>query len=218
MKKTLLTAAFAALALSAAQAANMNWTTSGWAQEGLDGHSITANQGFGLDGNDYATFVLQGTLKSTTSYNWVTEVWGKHDDYDMQNYLAFGIDGSGNWGVRQNYGFTDLNITTVNTVAATTGDYLIGFSMKNVDGTTTITISVNGTDIAQVTGGLTGDTGIVTMKWADNYVEPTRAGSMVGKTEDFALSTKEIAALPEPTALALLALGVAGVALRRRVA
>ena len=205
-------------AMGFAQAVTLDWTTSNWDAAGSDGHSVTASQAFGLNGNDYATFVLAGSLKSTTPYTWVTEIWGKHEDSDMQNYLAFGIGNDGNWAVRQNYGWNNVAVTTLNTVAATTGDYLIGFSMVNAEGTATITISVNGTDIAQFTGGLTGTTGVVQMKWADAYVEPEKVGVAVGTTADCALSTEEIALLPEPTALALLALGVAGVALRRRAA
>ena len=199
-----------------AGAVTLDWTTSGWTQLGNDGHGIAADSAFGLNGNNYGTFVLAGTLTQTTAYTWVTEVWGRNAGGDMQNYVAFGIDNSGNWAIRNNLGWDNATVTTVNTVAATAGEYLVGFSMANVEGVATVTISVNGTVIATLSGGLIGSTGIVQMKWADAYVTPEKAGFVVGGTPDYALSAEEIALLPEPTALALLALGAAGLALRRR--
>lgn len=198
-----------------AGAVSLDWMTSGWKEIGGDGHGITADSAFGLNGNNYGTFVLVGTLKSTSAYTWVTEVWGRNAGGDMQNYVAVGIDDSGNWAIQNNQGWDNATVTTEN-VKAEAGAYVIGFSMVNEDGTATVTVSVNGTVIATISGGLTGTTGIVQMKWADNYVDPERAGVVVGNSPDCALSAEDIAALPEPTALALLALGVAGVALRRR--
>ena len=199
-----------------AGAVSLDWTTSDWTKIGSDGHGITADSAFGLNGNNYGTFVLVGSLRSTNAYTWVTEVWGRNAYGDMQNYVAVGIDDSGNWAIRNNLGWNNATVTTINTVAATAGAYVIGFSMVNEEGTATVTVSVNGTEIATIAGGLTGTTGIVQMKWADTYVTPEKAGVVVGGAPDCALSAEDIAALPEPTALALLALGVAGLALRRR--
>lgn len=217
MKHGLLFALAACLSLGL-HAASIDWTTEGWGTVGNDGHGIQMSPSFGFNGNNYATFVLEGTLKQTGGYKWVTEIWGQNAGGGMQNYLAFGIDGNGNWGVRDNQGWNNVTTTVHNTVAATAGEYLIGISMKTENGTTTIDISVNGTAIVTFTGTLTGTTGIVQLKWADAYVDPDRAGFTVGATADNALTVEQIAQLPEPGALALLALGLAGLALRRRAA
>ena len=99
-----------------AGAVSLAWTTSDWTEVGGDGHGITADSAFGLNGNNYGTFVLVGSLRSTNAYTWVTEVWGRNAYGDMQNYVAVGINNSGNWAIRNNNGWGNATVTTINTV------------------------------------------------------------------------------------------------------
>ena len=163
MKKMMM--ALAALCVAgAAGAVSLDWTTSDWTPMGEkgreDGHGITADSAFGLNGNNYGTFVLVGSLKKTEQYKWVTEVCGQNARGGMQNYVAVGINNSGNWAILNNQGWGNATVTTKN-VKAEAGAYVIGFSMVNEEGTATVTVSVNGTVIAKIAGGLTGTTGIV---------------------------------------------------------
>ena len=216
MKKTLLTAAFAALAFSAAQAVTVKWTeTSSWTggkaaitnvangttcASGAVAFAITINDGFTAP-------TQQQTLLKLAQW--------------QANNSWFVMNSEGKLGVQNKSGtpvFSDTAVSAGNTyvlVANYTRTDNNNMSVAwSLNGETLLTATydspkMNGLDVELAANYLLGNTTI--------EVSAYEGAPLSAEQIDW-LTANGTSVLPEPTALALLVLGVAGVALRRRAA
>ena len=214
MKKTLLTAAFAALALGT-QAVTVGWTSypSSATQQAIS--SLTSGVSVSL--GSLASFA--GDIENATAAPFQVTTG---ETYSVIN-LAFGIWSEGNWGTDASKQIGAVVVKDDAIVATSTatltqfggnggdtnhaypgtnGKGFIAFDFEGFDATTADTFTVyfvNTKDPSTITS-------------VDDIAANLYDVSGVGLIQD----TYRAEVLPEPTALALLALGVAGVALRRR--
>ena len=226
---------FLALALCVAGAASA--VTFDWSSD----HQI-GNKASGTDGVSGATSGMISAPYVSTAGSVIyygAMVTGKGPGGDTDHRVVFGIgDGTKNTGGTKLYLYqngagqgvsegttagTSLDSTTdavlaANSATAGTSAYLVlAIDRTNAEGNATVTLyssdedgSLNEVLITVDNVSISGE--LDTVYAVDYYGK--NGGSMWGVGD----SVTVYATLPEPTALALLALGVAGVALRRRVA
>ena len=229
MKKTILTAVFAALALGAAQALSVGWSygpvTLDWVDDGSEMNNSHAYQFF--SGTGPASYSVAAVIKLPETVAQETTLVQMGEWRSGNSFVSVTPDGE--IRVRKEVGSSvqagkDYSVEADGLASVIFTYEYVGSSTDGSGKSTVITAYVNG---------------IEAWSWSNNDVPPGTQiqlpNDIYEAREDYEfsyaiydgvlldeqiayLADEKIAVLPEPTALALLALGVAGVALRRKVA
>ena len=232
MRKLFLAAAAAVCLMGAAQAVMVDWrgsyTSTGAYGDGLDGAAkIAIQDGTVSPGSGWYVLTVAFTLDSsyTKPNGWPAIVSLTHSNQGEGNYngnLRLSLNDDGKLSLNGD-GSAAVNPPTVTDSALETGkSYTVSLAIgQNAEGqaVASVTLYSEGTLIGSLTDYVLNtayaDAAWDTIVLGSGSVTDSSGNRTFGEGQ---LTVTQVTLLPEPTALALLALGVAGIALRRRVA
>ena len=214
--KRLLFASLVAVAATTLQAVNYNWTAvntnnAATGQVTLE-NGLSRTQGFAVS---LTINVTQVPASMDNSNWWPTLLSLSNSEHSIANITA-NMTQDGGIRLDTKAGDTGSTATTVaSNTALTTGEHTIVLAYDGKK----MTLTLDGTELVSTDYTLDYDPNLVAWGQQAGYPNQTQ----LNKDGHFeytieSLQVGRVETIPEPTALALLALGVAGVALRRRVA